>query len=376
VSAGLAWPALIRDPAAALSIALLVIAVVVAVVVVVTVAERARREAAHARIAARAEPLRPLLLALAAAEDDEVIAAVAPFVALDETTWRAVAPSMITLLPKLRGDTHAAVVSVLTARGVLAKAEADTYHRSPLRRAKAARLLGVAGVPFAVPRLMQLLGDADAEVRVVAARGLGHIGDPVAADALMTCLVGRRGLPARVAGDAVLRIGVPAHPAVVRALAAAEPVRRGIAADIAGLIGAVSAAPDLARMVAADPEPLLRPRAARALGRLGLPSSGLVLRQALAAADEALVIAAAEGLGGLGDRASIDALLGVAGRTSYLVSRAACRSLAEHGEPGRAALRFLAEQDHAIAGEVLRMLDLRLAGRTRRDGSLVSAGRS
>jgi len=366
VTAGLGEPSFVHNPAGLLSISLLVIAVVVLTVVVVTVLERWRRGRAEARRAARVEPIRPLLMALAVAEDDELEQAIAPLLSLDEPTWRAVAPSVVALLPKLRGDTHDSVVSVLTRRGVLARAERDTYHRSALRRARGAHLLGVTGVDFALPRLMQLLGDEDAQVRQIAARGLGNIADPVAADALLTAVVGRRGLPPRVAADAVLRIGAPAHAAIVRALTSSEAVRRSVAADIAGLVGAYAAADALIRMVTDDPVRALRPRAARALGRLGLPAAAAVLRQALHSSDAALVIAAAEGLGGLGDPASVEAVAAVARRPALEVSRAACRCLTEHGPTGMAALLTLAMEDVPMAHETIRAIALREGGRTER----------
>ena len=366
MTAGLGEPSFIHDPAGLLSISLLVIALVVMFVVLVTIGERARRRRAEARREARVEPLRPQLMALAVAEDDELEQAIAPLLALDEPTWRAVAPSVVALLPKLRGDTHDSVVSVLTRRGVLARAERDTRHRSALRRAHGAHLLGVTGVDFALPRLLHLLEDEDAQVRQIAARGLGSFADPTAADALLGAVVGRRSLPPRVAADAVLRIGPAAHPAIVRALTSPEPVRRSVAADIAGLTGAYAATDALIHMLKEDPVRALRPRAARALGRLGLPAAAPALRQGLTSSDPALVIASAEGLGGLGDPASVAAVTDAARRPTLEVARAACRSLTEHGPGGMAALLTLAMEDVPMAHETIRAIALREGGRTER----------
>jgi HEAT repeat protein len=332
----------------------------------VTVGERAGGRRAEARREARVEPLRPQLMALAVAEDDELEQAIAPLLALDEPTWRAVAPSVVALLPKLRGDTHDCVVSVLTRRGVLARAERDTRHRSALRRAHGAHLLGVTGVDVALPRLLHLLDDEDAQVRQIAARGLGSFADPVAADALLGAVVGRRGLPPRVVADAVLRIGAVAHPAIVRALTSPEPVRRSVAADIAGLTGAHAATEALIQMLTGDPVRALRPRAARALGRLGMPAAAPALRQGLTSSDPALVIASAEGLGGLGDPASVAAVADVARRPALEVARAACRSLTEHGPAGMAALLTLAVQDVPMAHETIRAIALREGARIER----------
>ena len=69
---------------------------------------------------------------------------------------------------------------VIAAHGEVEAARRALLGRSSLRRARGAHLLGLVRDEESVPTLISLLSDPADDVRFVAARSLGHIGDPSA----------------------------------------------------------------------------------------------------------------------------------------------------------------------------------------------------
>lgn len=323
--------------AAGLLVALAATGLLVLALVTGTVGWRVARRARAARTARRARPLRPLLVLLVAGEPEEAVEAAARLAALEATSWRAVEPGVAALLGKVRGDAHGEVVRLLDERGVLDRARRDLRRRSAVRRCAAAELLGRAQVTSAGRGLLRLLDDRDAEVRQVAARALGRIGDPVAAAPLLAALAARPPrVPTNVVAQALLRVGLPSAPALVAAVGHPVPVVRTTAVEVLGRLGAVSAFDALAERVAQDELDEVRARAATALGALGLPAAAAALVTAAGPDSAAAVrVAATRALGELGVAQGADALCALLDDDDERVAAEAGTALLGLGDRGR-----------------------------------------
>jgi HEAT repeat protein len=330
--------------AAGLAIALGATGLLVLLLVTGTVARRVARRARTARVARRAQPLRPLLVLLVAGEPEESAGAAARLAALDEASWRAVEPGVAALLGKVRGDAHEEVARLLDERGVLDRARRDLRRRSAVRRCTAAELLGRAQVTSAARGLLRLLDDPAPEVRQVAARALGRIGDPVAAAPLLAALAARPPrVPATVVAQALLRVGLPAAPALVEAVAHPVPVVRTTAVEVLGRLGAVSALAALTERLEHDELAEVRARAATALGALGLPAAAGALVTATGPDSAPAVRAAAtRALGELGVPQGADALCALIDDDDERVAAGAGTALLGLGERGRDVLQRVA----------------------------------
>lgn len=330
---------------AALITALLSLAGLLVLLSGVVAGQRARRLRADRRRAEVAEPLRPWLLRLAAGEPDEAAQARDHLAALDERRWNAIEPSIEALLTKVRGETRASVVSLLERRGTLARALARTGSSSVVARAHAAEVLGAAGHHGALPELVRLLTDPEPEVRQVAARALGRSRAAGAAPSLLVSLSADRPIPPRIVATAVMRIGVGAHHALDAALRHGDALQRAVAADIAGLSGAVAASRTLVHTVSQDPELEVRIRSARALGRIGTPMAlEPLLRSIEAGQPQPLRVVAARALGDLGDPRAVPQLALMAAAAEHRVAANAATALTRCGVPGLRALRRLASR--------------------------------
>lgn len=242
-------------------------------------------------------------------------------------------------------------VEVLTARG----ADPD-----PEVRAVAAKAWGDLGNRAAIPRLKRALADNNADVRIAAAAGLQKLGDVQGLVALIDetkpIQSGAASSPAeelkRMARDAAraratLKLGETAGDAGVEALKnlLADPsgeVRDAAAVALARL-GQGSADQFLEAMK--DPDEGVRASAARALGQIGRDGVDL-LKKALASDASASVRAeAAYSLGSFSDPASTPLLAAALADKSGRVRFAAARALAKRSEPSStAALKKLSDQ--------------------------------
>jgi hypothetical protein len=349
---------------AAFSLALVAISSLVAVLGVAIVAARTGRRVRIRRRARKTSTVRPYLLALLAEEDQEVAQdMLARLLTLDRRTWRALEPTISQLLGKLRGDSHGLLRTLIELRGTVARAERRAHRWGAVGRARAAELLGGLEDPAVTPHLVRLLKDHDPEVRQVAARALGRSGDPLAAEPLLHCLAGGS-VPPRVASQALLRLGQGAEPALVVALGAADELIRAVAVEILGLSSAVSASRVVERALVDDPSIEVRIRAARALGRVGLPAARASLIAATGSREPAALRGvAARALGELGHPDAVLRLRVLLQDPVHRVAANAARSLAQLGEPGVTALRIEVEARPDGAGatharDALSRLDL------------------
>jgi HEAT repeat protein len=327
---------------AVLVVAVVALAAVLLVLAVALLSGRWWQRRAAAGRAQRVAPGRPLLVALAAGDDDGTL--LDRLATLPRAQWRALEPVAVAMLGKVRGDARTALVALLERRGVVHRALRDARRRRPTSRARAAHLLGLVGGPGATPRLAALLGDRDPEVRAVAARSLGRLGDPSAATPLARALARAGSLPHQVVVPALVRIGPASRTALLVAADHPDPAVRARVVEALGLVGAMDAAPRLVRALGEDPAADVRLRAARALGRLGAPSAvGPLLAATGPDAPTALRVTAAQALGVLGARRAIPVLAGLVADPHHWVAHTAAAALVAVGPDGAAALRGLAD---------------------------------
>jgi HEAT repeat protein len=306
-----------------------------AAVIVFGRSARRRREERRAKLAA---PARRLLLAIAAGDDDPDL--VDELVRLPTEVWLAVEENAVALLNKVRGEARAALVVVFERRGAAWRARSELKRADPVRRARAADLLGILGRTDAVPALSNLLRDGDPDVRVVAARALGRIGDPAAAKALLASVASRRRtVPAHLAAHALAGLGTAGQPALVSALDSPHERVRAVAAEVLGLIGAVGATGRVETTLRIDASTDVRVRAARTLGRLGTRSAIEPLLESLDPDQPPVLRAeAAKALGEIGTPNASGPLTDILGDREFDVGHQAARALLRLGKKGHAQL--------------------------------------
>jgi HEAT repeat protein len=315
-----------------------------AVLAVVLVLTKVGREGRRRRQAALVAPLRPHLIAVSAGEDDGTARAV--LAAADGPSRHAVTRAITDLLGKVRGLPAEELVEVLDRHGSLESAMADLRHASAVRRAQAAQLLGVSRVPDAVDALVAALDDKAAEVRASAAYALGLIGDPRAAAPLLRAVgAPDAGLPAGLAADALLGMGVGISGALGDALADPDPRTRTVAAHLCGVGSFSRALPCLRERLALDPDLTVRETCAQALGNIGRADDVEVLaRHTRASHPLPLRRVCAEALGALGEDAAVPTLAALLHDPDPRLAELAATSLVRLGPCGRAALDAAAHE--------------------------------
>jgi HEAT repeat protein len=198
-------------------------------------------------------------------------------------------------------------------------------------REAAAKALGEIGAP-AVPGLLAALGDADADVRRMAAAALGEIGDAAAVPGLLAALRDANWYVSKAAEAALGEIGdAAAVPGLLAALGDADWYVRKAAAAALGQIGAPAVPGLLAALRDADAD--VRRTAAAALRRIGDAAAVPGLLAALRDADADVRWMAAAALRRIGDAAAVPGLLAALGDASWYVREAAAKALGEIGAP-------------------------------------------
>lgn len=152
---------------------------------------------------------------------------------------------------------------------------------SPDQRWWATRTLAAVATSPAIEALKYLLSDADPDVRACAAHGLGEIlarnpsdrARPETIARLIDSLEDDSAYVARIAGNALIRIGQPAAPALTRALSHPSPSIRAGAARALVPLKFEEAIPTLYAALD-DDSALVSHYATEALEKLGL---GIVL---------------------------------------------------------------------------------------------------
>ncbi|MEV6601023.1 HEAT repeat domain-containing protein [Actinoplanes sp. NPDC051346] len=331
---------------ALIAILAVVVAVTAAGIIVVRVTRRVR-EAKRTRLAAAP---RKALLAFVADNGEE---GGDDLVAIPDDAWRAAEPHALALLGKLRGEAHLGLVSVFLRRGTARAALGQLRSRSPIKRARAAQVLGDLEVRRAVPDLCQLLTDRRGEVRVVAVRALGRIGDPAAAWRIISSLDQPDPIPALLASHTLAQLGLGAEVTLSAALDHPQARVRAVCLDALGLLGATGSVDRVSRILREDTHLDVRVAAAVNLGKLGTRSALEPLTHALRESrPTALRAAAARALGDVGAPAAVPTLVNLLGDDAFQVAHEAAHALRRIGPAGLEALRDVvtAEQSRAEAG--------------------------
>lgn len=226
----------------------------------------------------------------------------------------------------IHGATHQRIVEYFAQEGTIDRELAVLANaRAGWRRATAAFRLGDIGNESAVPGLIHALHDKDREVRVAAARSLGHLRAPDAPAELVTAAVDGRA-PVALIGWALLQIGAPVVEQMRALVSSTEAGQRAAAMQMIGLLGGPRDAVRAEERLRDSAAPV-RAQAARALGRLGSERNIAALTEALEDRIPAVREAAAKALGQLRDRHALQALAEHAEHDDFPVARAAAQAM-------------------------------------------------
>ena len=331
------------------SLAIVVLVTIVAVIGLGIVAARVLRHTRQRRLSALAAGPRRSLLAFVADHGEQ---GSHDLVAIPDDAWKAAEPGALGLLGKLRGEAHAALVSVFLRRGTARAALHELHSRSRVRRARAAQVLGDLELRQAVPELCRLLTDRYGEVRVVAVRSLGRIGDPAAAWRLIASLDQSDPVPSLLVTHTLVQLGPDAEVTLSAALDHPQARVRAVCLDALGLLGAAGSVSRVARVLREDTVLDVRVAAAANLGRLGVRTAVEPLTGALSAARPApLRAAAARALGELGSPSAVPALVELLNDDEYRVAHEAAHALRRLGRAGPDALRSVLDAEAAEMAE-------------------------
>lgn len=331
--------------AQALPLALVALAFILVVMAVTVAVGRVIRDHQDRRRELRLATVRPLLLRELSEDEPDLSslnsAGRVNGRLLEELAWQ--------MLSKVRGASRAALVDWLTERGAIEKARARTHKAGGVGRAKAAERLGAAGVPSTTGDVARLLNDRHAEVRIVATRALGKMGDPAVVPELLAALRGDKAVPTSMVSMALLHIGAGVVEPLLDGLTDEAPEVRAISADLLGMHGAMTATRLLIGLLDNDDNTDVRIRAAGALGRIGVPQGVEPLARCLAAVESPmrLRIAAASSLGQIGGSGALSALHLTLNHENHELALTAGEALLKLGDKGREILATVAEGNTA-----------------------------
>lgn len=340
---------------------LLVLGGITVLLVVLLVVVRATSEVFERMARRRRDDLRRLVLTALLGEPEESARAMAALRAREGRAWRQVEQLAFTMLPKIKGDSHEALVVLLRSRGAAARAYANARARSLVRRSRGAYQLGALGDPAALPTLLGLLTNHHFLVRRTAVRALGQVRDPLSVGPLLDAVTADPALVRDVVA-ALQRIGPEASPNLRSDLehlvAAEETGRRGyLVATVLGLHGDLAAVGVLISAVERGRDPRLRAAAAGALGEIGSPNAVPALVRALEDGHAEVRVSAAVALGQVSDPSAVPALASALGSGLHEVDRAIAGALLLLRHEG---LRALEEHPSPYATEALAVHEMRV----------------
>jgi hypothetical protein len=312
-----------------------VLAVLVGVSAVAVVWARMLRRSAERLRQERSAGVRQTLMSLVADDaDDETLQVLR---SLDRRVRKALAPTVVSLLSKVRGESRTALMQLLEEWGSLARASSGLRSRRAVTRASAAELIGYTGRADLAAELQGLLQDPVAHVRRVTVRALGRIGDPGSARPIVDALEDGGEIPVSAAGHALLRIGTGALPALSVASRSGRPSLRAMAATLIGLLGDTDEIDNLVPLLADDCAAVAA-AAATALGHLGTPRVLGPLTAATFGTPDEVRAAAAAALGRVGSPGAAPILQRLVSDPVHQVASNSAHALAQLGDPGRQTL--------------------------------------
>lgn len=273
-------------------------------------------------------------------------------------TADAIDQAAVALLAKVRGEPANQLVAVLEDHGALDRAKADASHRSPVRRAHAIQLLGLARVDDSTALISEALEDEASEVRASAAYAASYLGDPWLAAPLLRSVGEGEGIPAGLAADALLEMGIEIVPVLRAAMRNPAPRTRMVAAHVAGVGTFVQALPELRELVDSDTDLTVRVEAAEALGLIGRDSEIELLARHTAVGEATdLRRACARALGRIGAPDALDSLVVLLDDSDTRLAELAAHALVQLGPVGVETLE--ARRSEPAAGTALVLAGLR-----------------
>jgi HEAT repeat protein len=280
---------------------------------------------------------------------DEALARLSPF------SQRYIVGVMLDLAPSVTGTSRAILVGLGERIGVLQRARKGVRSRRWSTRLYSARVLTAFGVES--DDLRTLLTDRSPEVRAQAAAWCAATPSPETIEGLIGLLDDADGQCRFDAQDALIRIGLPASDALMRALESAQGEVVGRILTVAAAMGDQRFLP-LASALTKDPSPDTRALAVAALARTGSPSAGPTLVGLLQDPVDDVVLAATAGLAKLQFWPSAPDVESLLGHESWDLRKQAGMTLLALGAPGTILLRANAPGEGPAAEMALQALQL------------------
>lgn len=253
------------------------------------------------------------------------------------------------LAPSLEGAQRVTLRDLATRLGLTARAKGRCRSRLWWRRLYAARLLTlIDGGEDVMPSLIR---DPHQLVRTQVAEWASQHATPSMLTALVGLLDDEKRIARFAVQDTLLRIGRPAVPVLVDAVAKMSP--RGIASGllVAARLGDAELLP-LGLALADHAAAMVREQAADVLGAIGGDAAVAVLASMLDDPATDVRQAAARGLGRLEHWESATALLPLMGDSTWLVRRESALALAAMGAPGSLILRTAQQGEDRFAADI------------------------
>jgi HEAT repeat protein len=334
------------------AVALVMFAGVVATLLGTVVRKLARDQRERVAEEAR-DVVRPAVFAFVASEGEDDLALRTALASGSGRRRRrrrvAVEELLLSYGGKLRGEVVESIRRFFVAEGFAAQAREQLGARSPWARALGAQELGFIGDLSAVPDLVGALQDRDPAVRIVVARALGQIGDPVGALPLLLAADARRAVPYGVASQALLRMGPDAVPALRTGLEHPSFRVRRLAVDVIGELGVTQVRDDLVRILRSDRDTLVRIRAAHALGRVGTAQVLGELYDSMQAENAEIRQSIVRAVADIGARSSMPVLRRALDDADHSTARIAARRLLDWEPEGVSILTATAAAGHGRA---------------------------
>ena len=349
------------NPSVLISVCLGILVGLIVAVAVAVAAARSWRKVRSRHCASLADPLRTSLIELATGDDDGSLAEW--FVGLPAREWRAVCPQMIELCRKLDVASTGSLRSVLTERGVLDRAIRDTRRRSAVRRAWAAMLLELFPTVESRSALLELLGDRDSDVRRMAVRGIGAIGDAACVRPVIGLLHGSNRVASASVGHSLILLGsIAVDELVVTVRTHPDESVVVCCVEVLGHVGdprAVTCLVDALRATSNPDRLRVRVAAAQALGRLGSPKGIGGLIEGLKGESSELAVACIDALVGVGSAHAVPHITATLYSVDAPVAAAAAVALPKLGDVGVDALRSNAAAGDLAVVEAVSLLSAR-----------------
>ncbi|WP_338751013.1 HEAT repeat domain-containing protein [Janibacter alittae] len=319
--------------------------------VVLTVTITTARVARHRRTRSRDRDLVPVrgdVLAVVSGDDDGQ--ASERLGGLRGQSAEIVDTLLIGYLSKVRGAPATDVVEILTAHGVVRRAEAGLTSWSGTRRAQSAWMLGVMRIPDSAQQIVPLLRDRDRGVSVTAARALGLLADEMAATPLLLALrPGHRGrgeLPVWIVTEALVALGPAAADAIGDALDSDDASTRTAAATAIGSAQYLSQKARVRALAERESDPVALAAVARCLGDLGDTGDVATLAALTHTARPLAVrVAAVLALGEIGGPGAVGVLAALLDDPEERLADLAADALTRMGPRAVAELRASAETE-------------------------------